>query len=433
MKEKKILPLILSMSLPMMISMAINSLYNIVDSYFVAQISEDAMTALSLVFPVQNIVNAIAIGFGIGINASISFFLGAKKQESANKSATLGILFSILHGIVLTILCIVFLPSFLALFSSNHRITDLALLYGNRILLFTIAVMTGICFEKIFQAVGNMKVAMFSMLCGSIVNLILDPLMIFGIGCFPRLGISGAAYATGIAQSTTLFMYLLIHYKRPLPLQIKLQDAIPDFKLLSRLYRVGIPATLNLALPSLQISILNGILAAFSDQYVMILGIYYKLQTFIYLSANGIVQGIRPLISYNYGAGETKRVKQIFSLSLAFIAGIMLIGTTVSWTLPTQIFSLFTKNPETVLLGSTALKIISLGFIFSSISVLCSGALEALGRGLPSLYISMARYIVIILPLAFLLSYVMGANGVWTAFAVTEAITALFSYWIYEH
>lgn len=197
MKEQKILPLIAAMSLPMVISMAVNALYNIVDSYFVAKISDDAMTALSLVFPIQNMVNAIAIGFGIGVNACIAFFLGAEKKDKADMSASWGVLLSLLHGILLTVVCIAVMPAFLRIFTKEENILNLAISYSNRVFLFAAAVNVGICYEKIFQAVGKMRVSMFSMMAGCVANIILDPLMIFGIGSFPAMGIQGAAYATG--------------------------------------------------------------------------------------------------------------------------------------------------------------------------------------------------------------------------------------------
>ena len=220
MKEKKILPLIISMSLPMVISMAVNSLYNIVDSYFVAKISDNAMTALSLVFPIQNMVNAIAIGFGVGVNAAIAYFLGAKKQREADISASLGTLLSLIHGILLTVLCNLIMPPFLKLFTNNTDISDLALLYSNRVFLFSTIVNLGICLEKIFQSVGKMNVSMFSMICGCVTNIILDPLMIFGYGPFAAMGIKGAAYATGIGQCVTLIIYIVILVLRPVSVKI---------------------------------------------------------------------------------------------------------------------------------------------------------------------------------------------------------------------
>lgn len=432
MKEQKILPLIAAMSLPMVISMAVNALYNIVDSYFVAKISDDAMTALSLVFPIQNMVNAIAIGFGIGVNACIAFFLGAEKKDKADMSASWGVLLSLLHGILLAVACIAVMPAFLRIFTKEENILNLAISYSNRVFLFAAAVNVGICYEKIFQAVGKMRVSMFSMMAGCVANIILDPLMIFGIGPFPAMGIQGAAYATGIGQCLTLAVYLLLFWLRPIPVKVQSGYLKKEGTLIGRLYRIGVPATLNTALPSVQISVLNQILSGFSGQYVLVLGIYYKLQTFIYLSANGIVQGIRPLVGFNAGAGEKKRVQDIFRTSLFLIMGIMLVGTVIAWVCPVQLFSLFARDAEAIRMGAGALRIISIGFVISSVSVTCSGVLEGLGKGTASLWISLTRYIVLMLPLAFLFSRIFGAGGVWYAFAVTEWLAAALAFFIWK-
>ena len=432
MKEKKILPLVLSMSLPMIISMAVNSLYNIVDSYFVAKLSEDAMTALALVYPVQNLINAIAIGFAIGINACVAFYLGAGSQKQADEAATQGTLLNFLHGIILTIVSIAVMPAFLNMFSSDETVTNLALAYANRAFLFAVFITLGLCFEKIFQSVGRMQVSMFCMMCGFIVNIVLDPLMIFGIGPFPAMGIAGAAYATGIGQCFSLLVYLLFYFFRPIPVKLRREAAKPDKEVIIRMYSIGISATLTMALPSLLISVLNGILSAFSGTYVLVLGVYYKLQTFIYLTANGIIQGIRPLMGYNYGAGEQGRVKEIYLTSLKLIAGVMLVGTLLSWVIPEQLIGLFTSNPQTIQIGVRALHIISLGFIVSAVSVTSSGALEGLGKGTPALCISLLRYVVIIIPAACLFSRFAGADGVWYAFCFSESATAGCSLLIYR-
>lgn len=432
MKERKILPLVLSMSLPMVISMAVNSLYNIVDSYFVAKLSEDAMTALSLVYPVQNLINAIAIGFAIGINACAAFYLGAGKQQQANEAATQGTLLNFLHGIALTVLSIAGMPAFLKMFSSDETVVNLALSYANRAFLFAVFITLGLSFEKIFQSVGRMQVSMFCMMCGFVANIILDPLMIFGIGPFPAMGIAGAAYATGIGQCFSLAVYLLFYFFRPIPVKISRDACKPNKEVIARMYSIGISASFTMALPSLLISVLNGILSAFSGAYVLVLGVYYKLQTFIYLTANGIIQGIRPLMGYNYGAGETGRVREIYRTSLGLIAGVMLVGTLLSWAIPGQLFSLFTSNPETIEIGVSALHIISLGFLVSAVSVTSSGALEGLGKGTPALMVSLLRYVVVIIPAAFCFSRFAGANGVWGAFCFSEFVTAGCSLLIYR-
>lgn len=428
MKEKPVMPLVISMALPMTFSMLVNALYNIIDSYFVARISEDAMTALSLVFPLQNLVNAVVIGFAIGINATIAYFLGAEKHNTADKTASLGTLFNMIHGFVLAVVCIAITAPFLAMFTDKRSIIEMGTEYAKIVFIFAVPNAAGLCFEKIFQSVGRMKTSMLCMLVGCVSNIILDPLMIFGIGIFPEMGIRGAALATGIGQIISLVCYLMFYILNPIPVKVRLKDMTPDAALSRKMYSIGVPATLSLALPSIQVSALNAILAVYSASYVLVLGAYFKLQTFLYLTGNGVVQGMRPLVGYNYGAGEKKRVKDIFRSALILIAGVMVIGTILCLAVPQTLIGLFTSNPETILYGKEALRLISIGFIASSVSVTVSGALEGLGKGKESLVISVLRYIIVILPLAFILSKIFGAAGVWHAFWVTEVIVAVISY-----
>lgn len=432
MKKKAILPLLLSMSLPMVLSMLVSSLYNIVDSYFVAKISENAMTAISLVFPIQNFINAVTIGFSIGINAVISFHLGAQEHERANQAATTGLVLSLIHGILLMVGCIAVMPVYLKMFTSDPEILDLGVRYSRIAFSFAAIFSEAMAFEKIFQAVGKMNATMGCMLCGCITNIILDPLMIFGIGFFPKMGIEGAALATGIGQLVTLVIYIVFYLAKPFPVHIGWKYLSFEKNIIGRLYAVGIPATLNLALSSLLISALNTILSAYSQAYVLVLGVYYKLQTFIYMPANGIVQGLRPLIGYNYGAGEHKRVKKLYRTALSLTIVIMAIGTLLCQVFPSQLIGMFTANGETIRIGTQALRLISLGFLVSSVSVISSGALEGLGKGTPSLVISLLRYTLVIIPAAFLFSHFLGASGVWYAFLVTEWVTAVVSYFIYQ-
>ena len=432
MKERPVLPLILSMSLPMVISMLVNSLYNIVDSFFVAKISDNAMTALSLIFPVQNFINAIAIGFGIGINAVTAFHLGSENKENANQSVTNGIALSVLHGILATIVSTCMIRNFMRMFTDIQDIIDLGVQYSVIAFSFSLIIMLGVTFEKIFQAVGWMKVSMASMMCGCITNIILDPLLIFGIGFFPEMGIRGAALATGIGQVVSLAIYIIVYIIRPLPIQVNRRYLTLDKKICTKLYAVGVPATLNLALPSLLISCLNALLSVYSQSYVVILGVYYKLQTFLYLPANGIVQGIRPIIGFNYGANELKRVKKVYNITLCMSAAIMAAGTCICLIGAKQLMGLFIDNPQTISSGQVALRIISAGFLISAVSVTSSGALEGLGKGTQSLIISLCRYMIVILPAAFILSRIFGPTGVWNAFWVTEFISAAIAYMIYR-
>ena len=432
MKERPVFPLLVSMALPMVISMMVNALYNIVDSFFVARISEQAMTALSLVFPVQNLINAIAIGFGVGINALIALYSGAGEHAKADTAATHGMAFALLHGVVILAVSIPAMPAFLRLFTKDEAVVAMGVQYATAAFAFAPVIMAGLAFEKQFQAVGRMSTAMAAMLCGSLANLVLDPLLIFGLGPCPKLGIRGAALATGAGQVLTLLVYLVVYRVKPIPVKLRRACLKRDTALDKKLYSIGVPAILNLALPSLLVFCLNSILAAFADSYVVVLGIYYKLQTFLYLPASGIVQGMRPILSFNYGAGEKARVQRIFRLALALCGAIMAAGTVLCLAAAGPLMGLFTQNPETVAAGGTALRLICLGFVVSAVSVVVSGALEALGRGLPSLVISLCRYVVVMIPLAFVLSRVLGANGVWHAFWLTEVVTAAISWGIYR-
>ena len=291
--------------------------------------------------------------------------------------------------------------------------------------------MVSLAFEKIFQAVGRMKVSMVALITGCVCNILLDPVLIFGLGPVPAMGIAGAALATGIGQILSVAVYLVVYLRTELPVRLRRSRLRPDAVLDGRLYAIGVPAILNLALPSLLVTFLNGLLAAFSQSYVVVLGIYYKLQTFLYLPANGFVQGMRPLIGYNYGAREYARVKKLFQLTLLMSAAIMAAGTVICQVASGQLMGLFTQNPETIAAGQTALRIISIGFVISAVSTTASGALEGLGKGAESLVIALCRYVVFIMPLAALLCNWLGADGAWHAFWLTEVLAAAVSGIVY--
>lgn len=432
MKKKPIFPLLTSMALPMVFSMLVNALYNIVDSFFVARISEDAMTALSLIFPMQNLVNAIAIGFGVGINAQIALHLGAGSQRRADTAATHGMVYSLLHGVLITVVSIAVAPCFLAAFTQDASVIRMGTTYATIAFAFSVVVMAALAFEKIYQAIGRMKITMGALMAGTLCNIVLDPVLIFGLGPVPQMGIAGAALATGIGQMLTLCIYLIYYKTQQIPVHLRRSCLRPNARMDGQLYAIGIPAILNLALPSVLISFLNAILATFSQSYVVVLGIYYKLQTFLYLPGSGIVQGMRPLIGYNYGAGESDRVRKIYRLTLWLCGGIMALGTVLCLVLSDRLMGLFTSNPETIAIGQKALRIICCGFIISAVSVATSGALEGLGKGFASLVISLCRYTLAIMPLAWIFCRLMGPTGVWHAFWITEVIAAGISVAVYR-
>ena len=426
MKTKPIFPLLVSMAIPMMFSMLIQSLYNIIDSIFVARLGNDAFTAVSLIYPLQNLVISVAVGFGVGVSSCISIAMGSKDIKRAETAAATGVVFSIVHSLLFVLFGMLATKPFLHLFTSDETIIQMGSEYGYVVLCLAFGAVVQVCFEKIFQALGNMTITMYVLAIGALINIILDPIFIFGYFGVPAMGVKGAAIATVCGQIGGLILYLIYykHKKASIPLRISLKNLQLDLSILKQLYSVGIPSTIMIALPSLLISILNGILVTFSDIHVSVLGIYYKLQSFIYLPAGGIVQGMRPIIGFNYGAGEKVRVKKTLQVSLLFTAAIMLAGTILSLCIPAQILAMFHADDSMLTVGIPALRIISLGFLISTFGVIYSGAFEALGLGIPSLVISLLRQLVIIVPLSILLSRSFGANGIWVSFPISEAIAA---------
>ena len=292
------------------------------------------------------------------------------------------------NGILLTIVGLMIMPSFLAMFTNDQTVIGMGLQYSTIALMFSTIIMASISFEKIFQAVGNMVITMIALMTGCIVNIVLDPLLIFGIGFFPKLGIQGAALATGIGQSSTLILYLIAYVLRPIHVKIR-------------------------------------------KDYLKLEAVCVKLQTFLYLTANGMIQGMRPIMSYNYGAKESDRVRKIYLMTFEIVVGIMAVGTVICFVMPQTLMSMFTSNPETLTEGAIALRIICAGFIASSVSVVSAGAFEALGKGIQSFLISFLRYVVVIIPAAFVLSKTVGVHGVWHAFWIAEIITAVIAFILY--
>ena len=428
MKRKPVFSLLISMSVPMMLSMLIQSLYNIVDSIYVSRLGTDALTAVSLAYPLQNAIVSVAVGIGVGISTAISIHLGAGDQEKADRSATLGIALTVFHCVLFVLAGIFITRPFLSLFTDDPAILEDACDYTYIVLCLSFGALLQIAFEKIFQSIGQMKITMYLLIVGCVINIVLDPILIFGLlGC-PALGVSGAAIATVIGQICAFLLYIAVYMRKSYAVHIRLKHLKFDRSIIRQIYGVGIPSSIMMLLPSVLISILNSILTALSDVYVAVLGVYFKLQTFIYMPANGIVQGMRPIIGYNYGAGENERVRSTIRYSLGCAAMLMLAGTLLSLLIPEQIFTLFDADAELMSAGVTALRIICIGFLVSSIGVIYSGTFEALGNGRNSLIISLLRQFAVTVPLAFFLSRVWGAAGVWAAFPAGEVIAAAAAY-----
>ncbi len=433
MRTRPVFSLLVSMSVPMMLSMLIQSLYNIVDSIYVSRLGTDALTAVSLAYPLQNAIVSVGVGIGVGISSAISISLGKGDQEGADRSATFGIALTVFPCILFILLGTFMTKPFLSLFTDNPAVLKDACCYTYIVLCVSFGSLLQIAFEKIFQGIGQMKITMYLLSAGCIINIILDPILIFGLLGFPALGVSGAAIATVIGQIGAFLLYIAVYLRGPYAVRIHPRYLKLDKKIIGQIYSVGIPSSIMMLLPSVLISILNSILGALSEVYVAVLGVYYKLQTFIYMPANGIVQGMRPIIGYNYGAGEFGRVRTTIRYSLACTAALMLTGTLLALLIPGPILSLFDADKELMSAGITALRIISLGFLVSTIGVIYSGTFEALGNGKNSLIISLLRQFVITIPLSILLSRPFGAAGVWIAFPIGETCACIVALILLRH
>ena len=412
--------LLLSMAVPMMISMLVQALYNIVDSIFVSRICEDALTAVSMAFPWQNIVIAIAVGFGVGINALLSRALGQKNAERVNQVAVNGLLLAGLSYLLVLVAGLIGIRAYMRTQTDIETIVNYGITYLNICILCSFGVFVEITFERFLQATGRTVYSMITQLTGAITNIILDPILIFGLLGFPALGVAGGGIATVIGQISALLLYIIVYRRNSYAVHISFKHLVFDKAIIRQIYSVGIPSTVMMLLPSILISVLNSILTAFSDVYVAVLGVYFKLQTFIYMPANGIVQGMRPIIGYNYGAGESSRVKSTIRYSLLTAAGLMLTGTILALALPKQILALFDADAALMSAGVTALRIISLGFLVSSVGLIYSGVFEAIGNGRNSLIISLLRQFVITIPLSFILTRFFGPTDVPHLFPVGE-------------
>ena len=424
MAVRPVFPLLMTMAIPPMISMLIQSLYNIVDSMFVAKIGEDALTAVSLAFPVQTLIVACSVGIGVGVNSYISRSLGREDQEGADSAVAHGLLMAAFVAVLFIIAGQFLLEPFFRLFSDDPAILADAITYTNICLTFCAGSFIHICIEKVFQSTGSMIFPMLLQALGAITNIILDPIMIFGLFGFPAMGVKGAAVATVIGQHTAMLASLLVFLLGKFAVRLDLRNFHFSWKMIRDIASIAIPNSCMNALGSVLVVGLNTILIGFSNTAVSLFGIYYKLQTFVFMPASGLTQGAMPIMGFSYGAGNGKRLQHILSISLRVCFVIMAVGCVLFMAAPEWLLGLFDASEEMLAIGVPALRIISVSFLPATIGFILPTMFQSMGQGGYSLIVFLLRQLVITLPAAAILSGPFGLTGIWASFILAESIAA---------
>jgi putative MATE family efflux protein len=426
-----ILKLLITMSLPAMFSMFIQSLYNIVDSYFVAKISEKALRATSMSYPVQIFIIAFGVGTGVGVNSYVARRLGANKQEDANKGAMHGIILAILTWFIFLIFRFVFLSDFFNLFTQDAEVKAMGIQYLEVITFFSIFSLIQITIEKTIQGTGHMIIPMMSQLVGAIINIILDPILIFGLFGFPSMGIRGAAIATIIGQGIGACIGISYIVSSKSRIKLKFKEFKFSLDIVKCIYQAGLPSILIQSIGAILTTILNQIIIQYSEMAVSVLGIYYKLESFIFMPVFGLGQGVLPLIGYNYGAQKKERIKETYKYGVIIASIIMTIGMLIFQLFPRELLRIFAEDDEMIKMGIPALRIISLSYIPAAIGIINSIYFQSLGIGKYSLLISALRQCAIIIPVAYIMS-IFSLELVWTSYPIAEVIAVFISIYLYK-
>lgn len=415
--------LMMSMSLPIMISMLVQALYNIVDSIFVAKISEDALTAVSLAFPIQTLMIAVGAGTGVGINALLSKSLGEKNFERANRAANNGIFLAFISFLLFVVIGACFTGVFYNVQTDNADIRQYGKDYLYIVSIASLGLFMQMTFEKLLQSTGKTIYSMYTQGLGAVVNLILDPCLIFGWGPFPKMGVSGAALATVIGQCLAALLGLVLNIRVNKEIKLSLKKYPPNTKTMKHIYAVGLPSIIMQSIGSVMTYSLNKILIGYSETAVAVLGVYFKLQSFIFMPVFGLNNGYIPIVAYNYGARKKKRIIQAFKYGSLFAVSIMAVGMVMFLAIPDKLLGFFDASEDMLSIGVPALRIISTHFVIASFSIMMISTLQALSRGVDSMIVSFSRQIIVLLPAAYLLSKFVGLNAIWWAFPIAEVVS----------
>lgn len=421
--------LLLNMAVPMMISMLVQALYNVVDSVFVSKLSEDALNAVSLAFPVQNLMIAVAVGTGVGINALLSRSLGQKDQELANATARNGLFLALLSCLVFATLGLTCSRLYYTVQTDIPGIVD----YGTSYLTICCGISAGlfaaVTFERLLQATGRTFLAMIAQSVGALTNIILDPILIFGLFGFPRMEVAGAALATVIGQMMGGSVSLFFNLTRNPEIHLSFKGFRPNRRVIEGIYSVGVPSIAMQSIGSVMVFGMNQILIAFTATATAVFGVYFKLQSFIFMPVFGLNNGMVPIVAYNYGARKPERIVKTIKLSILYAVAIMFLGFLAFQLAPDVFLSMFLAEGETssdlLTIGVPALRTISISFLFAGFCIVCSAVFQALGHGVLSLIVSAIRQLVVLLPVAFLLSKIHGLDTVWWSFPIAEVVAVI--------
>ena len=417
--------LLMSISLPIALSMLVQALYNIVDSIWVSRLGEKALAAVSMAFPMQMLINAVSIGVGVGMNALLSRHLGAKNQREANLCAQHGLLLNMVVAVLFAVFGTMASMQLIGMQTADPEILKEGVRYLDICFLFSVGLCGQICMERLLQSTGLALYSMFTQLFGAVLNIILDPFFIFGWAFFPKLGVVGAAVATVSSQIIAFLFGLYLNFKRNKELNL-LQDHFHiNGAIIKGILAVGIPSAIMISVNSLSVFLINAILAVFGAAAVVALGIYFKVQSFVFMPIFGMNNGLVPIIAYNYGAGHRERIYEVIKLAYKVALIVMSAGFIIFQVFPAQLMGFFDPSAELLSIGVVALRIISVSFIFAAVSIISSGIFQSLGNGLLSMIVNLVRQLIFIVPLAYLFSKTGVLAYVWLAYPIAELMAML--------
>lgn len=420
-----IFKLVVNMSLPMIISMLVQALYNVVDSMFVSRVSENALTAVSLAFPAQNLMIGVATGTAVGVNALLSKSLGERNYKRANQIAENGIFLSFIGFLIFLIFGLFGTEVFFRTQTDIEDIISSGVDYLRVCSCFSFGIFGQIIFERLMQSTGRTFYTMITQGVGAIINIVLDPIFIFGYFGLPAMGAKGAAIATVIGQIIAFIIAVILNKKKNTDIDLKLKEFRPNLKIIGRIYSIGIPSIIMVAVGSIMTFSINKIVIAFTETAAAVFGVYFKLQSFVFMPLFGMNNGVIPIISFNYGARNKQRVMKTIGVAILFALFFMAIGLAAMQILPKELLSIFNASDQMIKIGVPALKTISISYIFAGFSVVLISVFQAFGKGLFSMSISIARQLVVLVPCAYLLSKTGELDNVWWAFPIAEVMSVL--------